>query len=264
MERIKSDAQFRAICHVGRGVVYNDFSGRAASGAQYNVVHAASCTWLGRSNVRVAKLWFEDVAAASDWLLRERGPEGQAWKRCGTCRGATASPVISSSPPPVSGVTDDTGRPEGPSEYLVVSEPGGSRVEAWSSARPPFEPTGQMRQLRGELRRAVAQLSAGPADALHAVYTSPVGGHFDVENVLLYNVGPSVFARVASLELVVERSTEPIPDPPPGLSDALHHYRYEIVPSQAPWCHWSAVRPLASFGPLELGPRADVVRPAGV
>jgi hypothetical protein len=111
---------------------------------------------------------------------------------------------------------------------------------------------------------SVAQLSAGPADALHAIYTSPVGGHFDVENVLLYNVGPSAFARVASLELMVERSIGPVPDPPQGLMEARHHYCYEVVPSEATWRHWSAIRPLASFGPLELGPLADVVRPSRV
>jgi hypothetical protein len=264
MERITSDARFRAICQAGRGVVYNDFSGHGPSGGQYNIVHAAPCTWLGRSNVGVAKLWFEDLATATDWLVRERGPEGQGWKRCGTCNGAAPSPVTSWPRPPASPATTGPDLPDAPSEYLVMSEPGGSRVEAWSSARLPFEPTGQMRELRRELRRAVAQLSAGPAEALHAIYTSPVDGHFDVENVLVYNVGPSAFARVASLELMVEGSIRPVFDPPPGLSEARHHYSYEVGPSEAPWRRWSAARLLASFGPLDLGPLADVLRPSRV
>jgi hypothetical protein len=77
MEGITSDARLRAICQAGRRVVYNDFSAHRASGAQYNVRHVASCTWLGRSNVGIAKLWFEDIVAATDWLVRERGREGQ-------------------------------------------------------------------------------------------------------------------------------------------------------------------------------------------
>jgi hypothetical protein len=87
MERVTSDERFQAIRQAGRRVVYNDFSGRGASGAQDNVVHTASCGWLARScrsNLKVAKLWFEDLAAATDWLGRERGREGQGWKRCGT------------------------------------------------------------------------------------------------------------------------------------------------------------------------------------
>ena len=100
MERVTSDERFRAIREAGRGVVYNDFSGRGASGAQYNVVHAASCGWLARSNLTVAKLWFEDLPAATDWLVRERGREGQGWKRCGTCHGAGASGATPRALPP--------------------------------------------------------------------------------------------------------------------------------------------------------------------
>ncbi len=146
MERITSDARLRAISQAGRGVVYNDFSGRGASGAQYDVVHAASCTWLGRSNVGVAKLWFEDFAAATNWLVRERGREGQAWKRCGTCHGAASSPTTPSPLPATPHATAAIGGPAAPAEYLVVSKSGGSTVEAWSTARLPFEPTGPMRE----------------------------------------------------------------------------------------------------------------------
>jgi hypothetical protein len=49
MQGIEGDEQFKAIREAGRGVVYNDFSGQGASGAQYNLVHAASCRWLDQS-----------------------------------------------------------------------------------------------------------------------------------------------------------------------------------------------------------------------
>jgi hypothetical protein len=254
VERITSDERFQAIREAGRGVVYNDFSGRGASGAQYNVVHGASCGWLARSNLKVAKLWFEDLAAATDWVVRERGREGQGWKRCGTCYGAGASRATPRALPPSPRAPAATLPLDAPFAYRVDTDPGGSWVEAWSSSRLPFEPKGPMREFRDELRRAVGQLSAGPEEALHALYTSPIDGHFDVENVLLYNVGPGAFASAAANEIVVEQAIGPVPGPPPELTGADHHYRYEIVASQDPWRGWSAVRPLASSGRLISDP----------
>jgi hypothetical protein len=149
--------------------------------------------------------------------------------------------------------------------YVVVAELADSRVEAWSSTRLPFEPqTGAMREFRGELRSAVAQLSASPAKGLYALYVSYIGGHFDVENVLLYNVGPSAFLRSAAFELVVERALGPVPSPPAGLTQARHHYRYETMPIDTPWRRWSAIRSIASFGPVDLGPSAQARRPSRV
>ena len=77
MERIANEERFRSICADGLGVVFNDFVRHGASGAQYNVVHPASCRWLARSSLSVPKLWFEDLATATDWLVRERGTEGE-------------------------------------------------------------------------------------------------------------------------------------------------------------------------------------------
>jgi hypothetical protein len=250
VRRIGSDEEFKAICVAGRGVVYNDFSWHGASGGQYNVVHAAACQSLVRSSPSVPKFWFEDLAAATGWLLSERGDEGRAWKRCGICHGSGSS--TEPAPPGPRSLTT-------PVPYVVVAEPGGSRVEAWTSTRLPFEPKGaMMRDFRDDLRSAVARLSTSPTEALHAIYTSPIDGHFDVENVLMYNVGPSAFARSAALELIVERAHGPVPSPPPGLTEARHHYRYEIVPPGAAWRHWAAVRPLASFGPLDVGTPVQV------
>ena len=106
MERIANEQRFRSISLKRLGVVFNDFTRRGASGAQYNVVHAASCRWLARSNLSVAKFWFEDLATAIDWLVRDRGVEGQAWKRCATCQARGPRP-----------------RPPGPPVVRFPSEP---------------------------------------------------------------------------------------------------------------------------------------------
>ena len=117
MERITSDARFREICRAGRGVVYNDFSGRGASGAQYNVGHAASCTWLRRSNVGVAKLWF---AAMPRWpptrsrSARGSGPPHRSsprWLRP-QARSARSSATGTPRHPPTTRGGDGAGRGE--------------------------------------------------------------------------------------------------------------------------------------------------------
>lgn len=147
---------------------------------------------------------------------------------------------------------------------FLVTQAVGSAVEAWSSTRLPFEPTDAMREFRGELRRAVAQLSAGPTEGIHARYVSDVSGRFDVENVLLYNVGPSAFRGSATSEVVAERSLGPVPTTPAGAGTAHHYYRYETMPVGTPWEGWSAASLLASFGPVDLGPLAAASRPSRV
>ena len=121
-----------------------------------------------------------------------------------------------------------------------------------------------MREFRAELRRAVAQLSAGPTEAIHARYVSDVGGRFDVENVLLYNVGPSAFRRSATSEVVAERSFGPVSPTPAGVGTAHHYYRYETMPIGTPWECWSVSSLLASFGPVDLGSLAAASRPSRV
>ena len=263
MERIADEQRFRSICADGLGVVFNDFSGHGASGAQYNVVHAATCRWLTRSTLSVPKIWFEDLVTATSWLERERGLEGWAWKRCGTCQARGSTPMPSTSaerppphPEPQGADTSDPG-------YLIDVDRPGSRVDAWSSTRLPFEPTGAMLEFRAGLRSAVALLSADSRHALHAAYTSPLAGRFDVENVLLYNVGTSAFSRSAEFELVVERLLRSVPPPSRPLAGLAHHYAYTIVERDEPW-RASTVRRLASFESEDVPSQTEIARPASV
>ena len=264
MERIASEQSFRSICATGLGVVFNDFAGHGASGAQYNVVHAATCRWLARSNLSVPKIWFEDLETATSWLERERGLEGRAWKRCGTCqaRGSAPMPSMSAERPPPHPEPGGAGG-SNPGYLIALDEPG-SRVDAWSTTRLPFEPNGAMLEFRAGLRSTVARLSADSSHALHAMYTWPLGGRFDVENVLVYNVGTSAFARSAGFELVVERLLGSVPPPPRPLEGSAHHYAYTIMEREVPWRAWSTVRRLASFESEEVRSLAEVARPASV
>jgi len=91
MKIIRSNAELEQLHSGGEGLVYNDFSRRGPSGKDYNVLHAASCSWVVRSNVNVPKYFFGNIDEATKWLRENRGEEGRNWKRCGTCEAKSHS-----------------------------------------------------------------------------------------------------------------------------------------------------------------------------
>jgi len=93
MRIIRSNSELESLHSAGVGLIYNDFSGRGPKGKNYNVLHAAFCSWVVRSNVNVSKYFFSNIDDAIKWLRRNRGKEGRNWKRCGTCK-AEARPLI--------------------------------------------------------------------------------------------------------------------------------------------------------------------------
>ena len=84
-QEVTNDDALRQLHEQGRGFIYNDFSGLGATGGKYNVLHAAGCPWVPRSNTNVRKFFFTTLEAATDWLNSERGEEEVSWKRCRTC-----------------------------------------------------------------------------------------------------------------------------------------------------------------------------------
>lgn len=70
-----------------RGFIYNDFTKTGAAGGRDNVLHAAGCGELRRmTSLTVPKLFFDTRPEAEEWLLANRGPEDERWRRCGRCR----------------------------------------------------------------------------------------------------------------------------------------------------------------------------------
>lgn len=133
--------------------------------------------------------------------------------------------------------------------YTIVGPHEGSqRVELWSVRRLPFEPTGWLKQLRGELQDAIRSLPVQTDDVLHATYTSSDDTFVDVENVLFYNVGTGCFAKAGGLGLRFERVFASAPKSPTALSgSALHHHRYETAPRSGAFDHWERGETLASW-----------------
>lgn len=136
--------------------------------------------------------------------------------------------------------------------YLIRPDPAGSFVEAWSAWHLPFEPR-QAPQLeyRAQLRDAIARLRAG--EGLTATYICPsVVPGLDVENVLFYNVGTSVFRNVTKRALRFARISAIPPAPPVPLDfDARHYVRYRLVTPEAPSCN-AAVRPAVAQAQIIL------------
>ena len=92
MKSIECNAELEQLHSTSEGLIHNDFSGKGSSGKDYNVLHAASCGLVARSNVNVPKIFFSNLDEAIVWLRENRGKEGEKWKRCGRCH-AGARPL---------------------------------------------------------------------------------------------------------------------------------------------------------------------------
>jgi hypothetical protein len=115
-------------------------------------------------------------------------------------------------------------------------------VEAWSTTRLPFEPTGWLEGFRRQLATACRGLVATPGQILHATYASADRSMCDLENVLTYNLerGPGPVRNAATQGLILERSFTPV-------RGFRHHHRYELVPAARRWREWRAGKPLATL-----------------
>ena len=86
-------------------------------------------------------------------------------------------------------------------------------VEATSTIRMPFEPKDWLKDMRTEVREAILGLRPQPVKGLYARYTSAEEGFFDVENILFYNIGPSVFRNLTTCFVAFERDFAPSDEP---------------------------------------------------
>lgn len=106
-----------------------------------------------------------------------------------------------------------------------------SSVHLWLSTRLPLEPTGNVLFAKGQLRDALSRLKAPRTGIFCARYSAIDTSVFDVENVLLYNVGTGAFSSVASNGITFSRLRTLPPKAPSGLSfPYLHEYFFTEVP----------------------------------
>jgi len=98
-------------------------------------------------------------------------------------------------------------------------------VDLWLSRRLPFEPTGDVRRARDEAREAIRGLRCPRGSVLSAAYSSADKSLCDVENVLMYNMGPSTFAGASQRGIRLVRNWKAADASPTGRLFA-HHHRY--------------------------------------
>ena len=82
-------------------------------------------------------------------------------------------------------------------------------VDLWLQNRMPFEPTGQLLTARDSLRDVLKKMRLPEGSRLACEYCSEATEFCDVENVLLYNVGPSVFGHIGGAGIRAARTYAP-------------------------------------------------------
>jgi hypothetical protein len=122
-----------------------------------------------------------------------------------------------------------------------------------STARPRFFVLGcsadqsveLLSEMRDRLRSALSTLVAGERDVLQATLVSADRSEFDIENVLLSNVGVGSFARSAPHGIRLERMT--VDAMPAGVHGYAYQHRYGLAPAAAGFEHWLPSPPALRF-----------------
>jgi hypothetical protein len=113
--------------------------------------------------------------------------------------------------------------------YFIDDSAG--RLRMWSQSRMPLQPVGPMLEARARIA-AVLRRNDAPSEAiLSCTYSSMIAGPFDVENVLVYNIGTGAFARPSKNGLSVKRLWD-YPSTAPDGKQYQHfcEYRFRSAP----------------------------------
>lgn len=98
-------------------------------------------------------------------------------------------------------------------------------VSGWSNVRLPFEPHGELRAYREDLRSALRRMRPRHGEGLIATYGAPDHAFVDVENVALYNIGSGAYRHLTEGGLMCRRTVS---------VDTHHHLTYCVGPLTDP------------------------------
>ncbi|TWT60803.1 hypothetical protein [Rubinisphaera italica] len=101
-------------------------------------------------------------------------------------------------------------------------------VQLWINKRLPFEPTLWLADARAELQQKLRELQACPQRMIMATLSTLDERFFDVENVLIYNVGSGAFSVHARHGIGFKRIRGLPPNAPSGES-FLYHHMYQLI-----------------------------------
>jgi hypothetical protein len=112
------------------------------------------------------------------------------------------------------------------------------KVELWSTRRLQFEPKDWMKVMRDDLRISLKELTPEKNGSLYCKFsTSEQNTQFDIENVLLYNVGSGAFSHLINCNVNIERSLDINP-----LSQKFKNYHvYQYTTAENNVSYWEKV-----------------------
>jgi hypothetical protein len=210
-------------------------------------LHAASCGSLSRSisawesgRARLTASWIKLCSRSEDELDKWSAEHVRAQiRRCPTC----LEPTQTLAP------TSDTDRIDDVVQSAYRVTVSSDEVSLEAPRYLPFERLdAQQSQARQRLRSALAGLTAGPQEVLHACFSGDKPMNSDVENLVLYNVDPGgacfVGASTGGVRFELDSRT---PDRGPGC-----RYRYRVIPADEALTSWESGPCLARFAGANL------------
>jgi hypothetical protein len=120
-------------------------------------------------------------------------------------------------------------------------------VELWSTIRIPFEPKGEIKDLRDSLSNSIKKIQPSINSILYASYVADHTEYCDVENVLLYNIGTGTFKNLCQEGLCFEKKIGFPPKNPFFFKYAPHYYSYKVADLNNPFKFWKKGKTLFSW-----------------
>ena len=233
------------------------------SGRGYVRLHRATCgTITSRPPLTgpFIKVCSTALMELDRWALHHSGTVPE---RCRTCRppGSVASGQQAGAAEPATSVrADHVSQPAAPATgpEWEIEGPGHDRrqVWLWATRYIPYEGlTPGQHAARDALRLRVRSLAATAGEILHASYAGFKPTNMDAENLLLYNIDPTVggcFREAVRHGVRFEMAAGSRRDPPSGRHFA-GSYQYRLISPDSDLSHWRPVRRLADFSGADLG-----------
>lgn len=143
--------------------------------------------------------------------------------------------------------------------YLIKTkiEKSSQRIELWSTKRLQFEPKGWMKQMREELRDNLKEINPIQNGVLYcSFFTREENTTFDVENVLLYNVGSGAFSKISTKQVFMERTFESSPFIK-NSSNLKHYHLYSYTKADNIFPFWKKDEIIFEWSGLQVSSLKD-------
>jgi hypothetical protein len=133
-------------------------------------------------------------------------------------------------------------------------------IEIWSERRLPFEPGGWLKEMRDKIRSIVRLLEDSHDLILKASYISGTEARFDVENVLIYNVGERYFTNSTHNGLILERLFSETPSRCTLKTPYPNYQSYRMAPRGENFSYWQKKRVLSRWASIRCDDLKDASR----